>query len=410
MIDVSWVLEKLFELHGTIPRALWRDGRAFLPIHMLIEVTYRCNLRCSFCHYLDIIEGRAAPSGPSQRDLPFAEITRYLDELPRGRLVSFAGGETLVRKDFPEILAHAARRHRAHIITNGALIDERVAQFYVDLAPRRVWQNGLVLVEVSLQGDEALHDRIVQRPGSWRRAVDGMRHLVRLRAAAGKPFPKLDLKLVVTEHTVAAMVPYVRLAHGLGVDIVNFLAEHDLTHNAEGGQIRFLQRPQRPPVGVDPDELRAQLVHAHRLAETLGIQVRLTPNVPIEEFVRHYTPDRALDPSEYRCEGPWSRIGISADGRVGPMCSYSASDDVRRQSIRAAWNDERLRAFRRATQAAGIYPGCHGCCNLKYIGKTPHGLRGVSGERPEAVRAATAEPPAIEPLPIAVRAGTQRAH
>src|SRR5690606_14490242 len=138
----------------------------------------------------------------------------------------------------------------------------------------------------------------------------GIRHLNRLRDAAGKQFPKLDLKMVVSRDTVDAMVPYVELARELGVEIVNFLAEHDLTHNSEGGQFRHAQRPQRPPDGVDPVLLREQLIRAHRVAEACGVQVRLTPRVPIDEFVRHYTADRRLDPAEYVCEGPWSRVGI----------------------------------------------------------------------------------------------------
>ena len=247
MVNLSWVLEKAFELHGTIPRLLWRDGRAFLPIHMMIEVTYRCNLRCNFCHYLDIIEGKAKPHGPSVRDLSFTDIARYIDDFPRGRLLSFAGGETLVRKDFPEILARAARRHRVHIITNGSLIDEDVARDYVDLGPRRLWQNGLVLVEVSLEGDEELHDRIVQRKGSWQRSIDGIRHMVRLRAAAKKVFPKLDVKLVVTRETVGAMVDFMHLARSLGVDLVNFLAEHELMRNAEGGSSSSCAAPSDRP-------------------------------------------------------------------------------------------------------------------------------------------------------------------
>lgn len=382
MVNLSWVLEKCFELHGLLPRLLWKDGRAFLPVHMLIEVTYHCNLRCTFCHYLDIIEGRAKPAGPSWRDLELADITRYIDELPRGRLVSFAGGETLVRKDFPELLAHTARHHRAHIITNGALISEDVARLYIDLAPRRIWQNGLVLVEVSLQGDEALHDRIVQRPGSWRRAVDGLQHLQRLRAAAKKTFPKLDLKMVVTQHTVGAMVSFVRLARELRVDLVNFLAEHDLIGNAEGGQLAYLSRAQRAPEGVDRAFLRQQLIRSYELARASGIEIRLTPRVPIDEFVRHYAAERTLERSEYACEGPWSRVGVAADARIGPMCPYAATGDLRPQTLRQAWNSERLRAFRRMVHRDRIYPGCHGCCNLKYVGRTPHGLEGVTDRAP----------------------------
>lgn len=380
LVDLSWLLEKSFELHGTIPRRLWRDGRAFLPIHMLIEVTYRCNLRCSFCHYLDIIEGKTEPHGPSKGDLSFEDITRYVDDLPRGRLVSFAGGETLMRKDFPDILARAARRHRVHIITNGSLIQEQVARAYIDLAPRHVWQNGLVLVEVSLEGTEAVHDRVVARPGSWRRSVEGVRHMVRLRQAARKRFPKLDFKLVVTRDTVSTMVEFMHLAKNVGVDLVNFLAEHDLMRNAQGGNLDRLAHVQRTPDGVDPPLLRRHLIQCHELARAWGLQIRLTPNVPIDEFVRHYTDDRALHPSEYSCEGPWSRLGINGDGRYSPMCFYSDDGDIRRENLRDLWNGERLRTFRRATEAAGIYPGCHGCCNLKYIGPTPLGLAGVADD------------------------------
>jgi MoaA/NifB/PqqE/SkfB family radical SAM enzyme len=406
MVDLSWLLEKLFELHGAIPRLL-SNGRAFLPIHVLIEVTYRCNLRCNFCQYLDIIEGKAKPPGPAQRDLGLADITRYIDELPRHRLISFAGGETLVRKDFPEILRHAARHHRAHIITNGSLITEDVARDYVDLAPRRLWQNGLVLVEVSLEGDRAqLHDRVVQREGSWQRAIDGIRHMVRLRSAANKRYPKLDLKLVVTADTVGAMVDFMRLARSLGVDLVNFLAEHDLMGNAEGGRLQHLQRQQRTPRGVDPEFLRRQLIRCHELARDSGLQIRLTPRVPIDEFARHYSDDRSLQPSEYACEGPWSRLGITADGRIGPMCPYGCGDDMRQQTIRGFWNGERMRAFRRATRRAGVYAGCHGCCNLKYIGSKHHGLRGVV----EDVRVAPNRPATSPALPDLVsNRGTENA-
>src|SRR5689334_12739113 len=129
-MNLSRLIEKIFEMHAAIPRWWWRDGRAFLPVHMMMEVTYHCNLRCNFCQYLDIIEGKIPPFGPSARDLPTADILRYIDEFPTGRLISFSGGETLVRKDFPQILAHAARRHRVHIITNGSLIDEAMARWY----------------------------------------------------------------------------------------------------------------------------------------------------------------------------------------------------------------------------------------------------------------------------------------
>jgi len=378
MVNLSWLLEKSFELHGVLPRWLWHDGRAFQPIHMLMEVTYRCNLRCNFCQYLDIIEGRKEPVGPVRNDLPKESLLRWIDEFPRGRLITFAGGETMVRKDFPEIMAHAARHHRTHLITNGALVSEAVARSYIDLAPRWIWQNGLVLLEMSLQGDELLHDRITQRRGSWRQAAEGMRHLARFRKEARKTFPKLGLKLVVTRHTVAVMPAFMELAKELGVDIVNFLAEHDLTGNSEAGNQEYLTRPQKPPLGVDPLFLRQQLIRCYELERSLGMQLRLTPRVPIDEFAGHYAADRELDDTQYACEGVWSRIGIGASGHTGTVCPYFATGDMRTTSLSDSWNGAELRAFRARLRDNRVYPGCHGCCNLKYIGDKKFGLAGAS--------------------------------
>src|SRR5262245_56396229 len=117
-MTLSSLLQKAFQVHGAVPRHFARDGSALRPIHMLIEVTYRCNLRCTFCQYLDIIEHRTTPVGPVLGDLPLEFIKRRVDEFPRRRLVSFTGGDVSVRRDFPEILSHASRHHKTHLVSN----------------------------------------------------------------------------------------------------------------------------------------------------------------------------------------------------------------------------------------------------------------------------------------------------
>jgi MoaA/NifB/PqqE/SkfB family radical SAM enzyme len=380
MIDLSRLFSRLVALHGAVPRAIWKDGRAFDPLHIFLEVTYRCNLRCNFCQYLDIIKGEVETVGPV-KEFAFEEITKAIDELPRGRLITFSGGETLVRRDFPEILRYASRTHRTHIITNGALIGDETARLFIDCAPGRVWQRGLVLVGVSLEGNEERHDEVVARKGAWRKAVNGIRQLVALRQEQKKSFPKLNLKLVVTRDTVGEMVDFMHLARDLDVDLVNFMAEHDLVgHSAnlisdpEPGRIR---QAQPLPEGVDPAFLREQLIRCFELERELGLQIRTTPaNLPIDEFVRHYTPERALSREEYVCEGPWSRIQLTAEGRYSP-CYYLRTGDSRSQTMREVWNGEEFRSFRRELMQERVFEGCSGCCNLKYEGSKRYGLAGV---------------------------------
>jgi MoaA/NifB/PqqE/SkfB family radical SAM enzyme len=380
MINLSAALSRLVQIQALIPRTLPRKGSAFRPINLLLEVTYRCNLRCNFCQYLDIIEGEATPIGPV-KEWETGEMKTVIDQIPRGRLITFSGGEVLVRKDFLDILQYASKHHRTHIISNGTLLKEEVARRYVDLAPRHFWRNGLVLMETSLQGDERRHDAIVQRRGSWQRSIEGLRHLVRLRREAGKAYPKLDLKMVITKDTVGGMVDFMHLAHDLGVDLVNFMAEHDLVgHSATLVSTPIPSRldvPQPVPEGVEPEFLRRQLIRCFELEKPLGLQIRLTPpGLPIDEFVRHYTKNRALSPTEYACEGPWARVGLTAEGRYTP-CYYLRTGDARHQTLQEVWNGSEIREFRRNLHRDGIYAGCNGCCNLKYIGPKKYGLAGV---------------------------------
>jgi len=380
MINLSAAFAKMVELHGAIPRVLWKDGRAFDPIHIFLEVTYRCNLRCNFCQYLDIIKGEVKTVGPV-KEFKTEEIKDAIDQFPRGRLITFSGGETLVRKDFPEVLRYASEHHRTHIISNGALIKDEIAQLYVDLAPRYAWQNGLVLLGISLEGNEERHDEVVQRKGSWRKTIDAIHRVVEKRRAANKKFPKLNMKLVVTRDTVTEMVDFMHLAHECGADLVNFMAEHDLVgHSAtliSNPEQSNLTVEQERPQGVDPEFLREQLVRCFELERELDVQIRTTPaNLPIDEFVRHYTDDRYLDPKEYRCEGPWSRVQLTAEGRYSP-CFYLRTGDSRKQTMREVWNGEEFKQFRRDLMEHRVYAGCSGCCNLKYTGPKKYGLAGV---------------------------------
>jgi len=385
MINLSKALSDIVYWHGLVPRTLSPAGRAFQPIHMFLEVTYRCNLRCNFCQYLDIIKGEVQTVGPV-KEFTTEEIKKAIDEFPRGRLITFSGGETLARRDFPEIIEYASKDHRTHIISNGALIKEDIAQLYVDLAPKHAWNNGLVLVGISLEGDEARHDEVVGRKGSWRRTIDGIRHMVEKRKQSGKKFPKFNMKMVVTEDTVHGMVDFMKMADELGVDLVNFMAEHDLVgHSAtliSNPEESMLNVPQPKPEGVDPEFLREQLIKAFELEKSTKVQVRLTPpGLPVDEFVRHYTDDRYLDPKEYVCESPWSRVQLTADGRYSP-CFYLRTGDSRQETLQEVWNGEDFRDFRRKIKSDKIYAGCSGCCNLKYTGPKAYGLDGIDGYTP----------------------------
>ena len=77
------------------------------PFQVLLQVTNRCNMQCSFC---DFWPNGVAP-GEELTLADFARIEGELSELGTF-LVSIEGGEPLVRPDLVEIVRIFGRRHK----------------------------------------------------------------------------------------------------------------------------------------------------------------------------------------------------------------------------------------------------------------------------------------------------------
>ena len=100
-----------------------------------------------------------------------------------------SGGEPLVRKDLPELAAHAVEKGmRAVISTNGTLITPEKARTFKEI--------GLSYVGISLDGMEAVHDRFRGVAGAYRKALAGIRNC----QAAGV---KVGLRFTVNRHNVS---------------------------------------------------------------------------------------------------------------------------------------------------------------------------------------------------------------
>jgi len=127
------------------------------------NITRRCNLRCAHC-YLD--------AGTEAGDeLSLEEAKDFISDLAGMGvpLLLFTGGEPLMRDDLWE-LARSARDQglKTALSTNGTLITGEIAA--------RIKDAGIEYVGVSLDGaEEKTHDAIRDQPGSFARAVRGLK-------------------------------------------------------------------------------------------------------------------------------------------------------------------------------------------------------------------------------------------
>jgi cyclic pyranopterin phosphate synthase len=100
-----------------------RDGHGRLIGDLRVSVTDRCNFRCQYC-----MPAEGLPWLERAEILTFEEITRLVSVLGRMGVheVRLTGGEPLVRRDFPQLVAMLAAVddvHELSVTTNGFLLE-----------------------------------------------------------------------------------------------------------------------------------------------------------------------------------------------------------------------------------------------------------------------------------------------
>lgn len=137
---------------------------AVRPIYCVWELTLACDLACRHCG------SRAGKARPDELSTEEAlDLVRQLAELGV-KEISLIGGEAYLRDDWVEVIAEITRRGMiANLTTGGRGMSAERA--------RAAYAAGLRDASVSLDGLEATHDRLRGVEGSFRSALQAMRHL-----------------------------------------------------------------------------------------------------------------------------------------------------------------------------------------------------------------------------------------
>lgn len=158
------------------------------------ESTAACNLRCIHCR-------ASATELSSAADLSTDEGRGLIDSIAAfaSPILVLSGGEPLYREDIYELASHAsARGVPVALATNGTLVTPEVAAKVKDAGVRRA--------SISFDGADAeTHDAFRGLPGSFARALEGMRHL----KAAGVP---VQVNSTIARHNVGQVDELLQLA------------------------------------------------------------------------------------------------------------------------------------------------------------------------------------------------------
>ncbi len=130
-----------------------------------LKVGWSCNNRCTFC-----VQGDKRDLYP---DRDTASLRKLIEEgRPGSAELVLTGGEPTVRRDLPELIAHARAvgYERVQLQTNGRMLCNR---------PRlaALISAGLTEVSPALHGpDPDTHDALTRAPGSFKQTLRGIRN------------------------------------------------------------------------------------------------------------------------------------------------------------------------------------------------------------------------------------------
>ncbi len=371
-----------FEYAGLDYRFL--NGYSLPPKSVCLVLTDRCNLKCSMC---DIgrrnAQGAGADGSPLVRSvagsassgMTFHDWTALLNDLAAFRprpLVLLTGTEPLLYQDLCGLLEHAVRRRLAvHITTNGTLLAGR-AEEIARLC--RAWP--LIDITVSIDALGCIHDEIRGVPGTFDKAVEGIRRLDEARRSAGTPMPSIQVTCTVTDRNYEGLEDYAAwfVESGMPVDSITFnhlwFRDDAITerHNRRFGA----ELPADPEnisgvdiAKIDMDAVQRQIRSIRRTCAGTRLRIFQQPELSPDESRLYYS-----EPCRFvyyrRCTAAWRNVTVTpaADVILSPLCFLPPVANLQEQSFSACWNSRAFTSLRRRIKKEGAYPACSRCCML----------------------------------------------
>lgn len=299
---------------------------SYRPLGLLAELTYRCPLGCPYC-------SNPVFSGAGKEELGTEEWVRVLGEAADLGVLHalFSGGEPVLRKDLPSLVAAARERDLyTNLITSAIGLSRAKVQ---DLKSA-----GLDSVQISVQSDAAEEADVLAGIPAHEKKVEAARWV----REEGLP---LTLNVVLHRKNIARVESLIDLALRLGA------------HRLELAHTQFYGWALRNRKALLPS--RAQVDQAARVAERAKASLRGT--LEIVYVLPDYFGDRPKP-----CMNGWGRryLTVSPGGEVLP-CPTAREipslrfENIRRRPLREIW--EESEAFRRFRGTDWMPEPCRSC-------------------------------------------------
>ena len=358
-----------------------REGECRLaPEWLILCINNFCNLHCRMCDvglgasdtvfYANLI-------GDHPQNMSLDLLNTILDQAavfrPAPR-IGLAYTEPLIHArilDFCEAIAR--RRQFVSITTNGYLLPKLAGDLVAC---------GVDHITVSVDGSEAVHDRVRRCDGSFSRLYEGVETLNQAKSKANRQTPVVQFSYTLTDENYTDMVNFVKQVAPLQPDRLvfshlNFISAemahvHNMTYQRDLRVVRS-NLGDMDLGGIVLADMGQALRELKAYVGSMAKPPRLTivPDLSdLRELEVFYRKPLTFIGSR-RCTDPWRLMMIKTDGVVIPAhgrCFNFPVGRVTDRPLKEIWNSDRYLELRGILKSAGgMLAACSRCCRV--IGK-----------------------------------------
>jgi hopanoid biosynthesis associated radical SAM protein HpnH len=203
------------------------------PLVLMLEPLFQCNLACAGCGKIDY------PKEILQRRVSVADALRAVDECG-APMVSIPGGEPLIHKEMPQIVAGiVARKRFVYLCTNAILLSKHIHEYT---------PSPYLTFSIHLDGNRERHDESVCQEGVFDKAVAA------IRLARAKGFRVTVNCTLFSGENPEDVADFFDVAMGLGIEGITVSPGYSYHHAPR--QDVFLGRTQSKQLFRDIFRLR----------------------------------------------------------------------------------------------------------------------------------------------------------
>lgn len=300
-------------------RRRWRDYPAQhivsdFPIHLDIEATTKCNLKCTMCPREELIKTH---SFWKIQDFDFKTYVRLIDEGAENGLCSIKYnylGEPLLNKRIPEMIRYAKQKDIIDVMfnTNATLLTEEMSRILVEA--------GLDKLFFSFDSPYAEHYNAIRVGADYHKTLNNIRRFVEIRDELGSLKPLVRISMVRMRENEKEWDDFKKLFKPI-VDVVAYVDYLDHTGQTSTDKM------------IDP---------------------------------------RSKNKKKFCCPQLWQRMFIHPDGFVTVCCIDAARElkigNIFEKSVKEIWLSEDYQHLRdlHAKGRSGEIPICSKCPLARY--------------------------------------------